>query len=97
MKTKGYFDSLSQKFVNGGEAHQWLYNYAKRNFKFPELLEKEESYQCVNAFKKRYNLGFSDAVRVIKGLSYGESGKKYSSFLDTQFGDFNLSIKKRLQ
>lgn len=94
-KEKAYVNAEG-RFINSLEACDWLYSFAKRKYHTTIQLDEEQTRECIWAFKKRYDIeSYSDAQRFVKGLGYGENAKKYSVFLDTQFGNYYLSIEKK--
>lgn len=95
MKEKAYINHIGQ-MVNPLEACDWLYNYAKRKFKNTVQLDIEQTKQCVEAFRKRYEIEYTyQSESYIKGLAYGECAKKYIVSLDTIFGMYNLTIERK--
>ena len=94
-KEKAYVNAEG-RLINSLEACDWLYSFAKRKYHTTIQLDEEQTRECIWAFKKRYDIeSYSDAQRFVKGLGYGENAKKYSVFLDTQFGNYYLSIEKK--
>ena len=86
-KEKAYVNAEG-RLINSLEACDWLYSFAKRKYHTTIQLDEEQTRECIWAFKKRYDIeSYSDAQRFVKGLGYGENAKKYSVFLDTQFGN----------
>ena len=90
MKT--YYIHSESRFENATEAATYLYKVcgAREN-----VLTENETNSVLQKFAKRYEMTFGEAIRAIKGLAYSEAAKRFSVALDTNFGQFNLTIKAK--
>jgi hypothetical protein len=90
MKT--YFMHTESRFENATEAAAYLYEVCGSR---ENVLTENETSAVVKRFAKRYELTFGEAICAIKGLAYSEAAKRFLVALDTNFGQFSLTIKAK--